>query len=167
MILGIFDRYYYYQNIIIDTRGQSDTFVRLLVAHAQEHLTKKYGNHFLHLLLSPANPLEFNCVSKFIVLLMGHGSIQEDRHKVEQFHFLWNSSTFCGTKSRKCGTAPHKVGQHPRRPSPWQYPRRPTQSGTVPLFVEQFHFLWNSSTIRGIGPVSGSHFNKLWKRRPN
>ena len=24
------------------------------------------------------------------------GSIQEDRHKVEQLHFLWNSSTFCG-----------------------------------------------------------------------
>ena len=23
------------------------------------------------------------------------GSIQEDRHKMEQFHFLWSSSTFC------------------------------------------------------------------------
>ena len=30
-----------------------------------------------------------------------------------------------------------------------QYPRRPTQSGTVPLFVEQFHFLWKSSKICG------------------
>ena len=27
----------------------------------------------------------------------------------------------------------------------WQHPRRPTKSGTVPLFVEQFHNLWNSS----------------------
>ena len=39
------------------------------------------------------------------------GSIQEDRHKVEQFHFLWNSSNFCGTASQKCGTAPKKVEQ--------------------------------------------------------
>ena len=32
------------------------------------------------------------------MLLIGiYGSIQEDRHKVEQFHFLWNSSTFYGT----------------------------------------------------------------------
>ena len=28
---------------------------------------------------------------------------------VEQFHFLWNSSTICGTASNKCGTAPQKV----------------------------------------------------------
>ena len=28
------------------------------------------------------------------------GSIQEDRQKVEQFHFLWNSSTFYGTVSQ-------------------------------------------------------------------
>ena len=33
-----------------------------------------------------------------------------------------------------------------------QYPRRPTQSGTVPLFVEQFQFLWNSSTVCGTVP---------------
>ena len=52
------------------------------------------------------------------------GSIQEDRHKVEQFHFcgtvpqfveqfhnLWNSSTICGTVSQKYGTAPQKVEQ--------------------------------------------------------
>ena len=38
------------------------------------------------------------------------GSIQEDRHKVEQFHFLWNSSTNSGTASQKCGTAPPKSG---------------------------------------------------------
>ena len=38
------------------------------------------------------------------------GSIQEDRHKVEQFHFLWNSSTKSGTASQKCGTAPPKSG---------------------------------------------------------
>ena len=30
-----------------------------------------------------------------------------------------------------------------------QYPRRLTQSGTVPLFVEQFYKKWNSSTICG------------------
>ena len=62
------------------------------------------------------------------------GNIQEDRHKVEQFHFLWNSSTFfrscdpkveqlykkveqlykkveqvlkAGHSSTKCGTATH------------------------------------------------------------
>jgi hypothetical protein len=28
-----------------------------------------------------------------------------------------------------------------------QYPRRPTQSGTVPLFVEQFQKKWNWSTF--------------------
>ena len=28
-----------------------------------------------------------------------------------------------------------------------QYPRRPTQGGIVPLFMEQFHKKWNSSTI--------------------
>ena len=28
------------------------------------------------------------------------GSIQEDRHKVEQFPFLWNSSTICGTEGQ-------------------------------------------------------------------
>ena len=39
------------------------------------------------------------------------GSIQEDRDKVEQFHFLWNSSTICGTASQKMWTAPKKVEQ--------------------------------------------------------
>ena len=39
------------------------------------------------------------------------GSIHEDRHKVEQFHFLWNSSTFCGTASQQCGIAAKKVEQ--------------------------------------------------------
>ena len=50
-----------------------------------------------------------------------------------------------------------------------QYPRRPTQSGTVPLFVEQFHNLWNSvpkmwnsSPKSGTGPEIGSLFHKLW-----
>ena len=49
------------------------------------------------------------------------GSIQEDRQKVEQFHFhgtvpqkveqfhkKWNSSTIRGTVSQKCGIAPPK-----------------------------------------------------------
>ena len=39
------------------------------------------------------------------------GSIQEDRHKVEQFHNLWNCSTFCGSGFQKCGTAPQRVEQ--------------------------------------------------------
>ena len=40
------------------------------------------------------------------------GSIQEDRHKAEQFHFfVQNSSTVCRTASQKCGTAPQKVEQ--------------------------------------------------------
>ena len=34
------------------------------------------------------------------------GSTQEDRYKVEHFHFLCNSSTICGTASQKCGTGP-------------------------------------------------------------
>ena len=42
---------------------------------------------------------------------IGYGSIQEDRHKVEQFHFMWNSSTICGTAAQKCGTAPQNVEQ--------------------------------------------------------
>ena len=49
-----------------------------------------------------------------------------------------------------------------------QYSRRPTQSGTVPLFMEQFQFLWNSvpkmwnsSTKSGTGAESGSLFHKL------
>ena len=33
-----------------------------------------------------------------------------------------------------------------------QYPSRPTKSETVPLFVEQSHFLWNSSTFCGTVP---------------
>ena len=62
-----------------------------------------------------------------------------------------------------------------------QYPRRPTQSGTVPLFVEQFHNLWNSSTIcgtasqkcgtapkkSGTSAESGSLFHKLWNSSTN
>ena len=72
-------------------------------------------------------------------------SIQEDRHKVEQFHFLWSSSKICGTTSQKCGTAPQKVEQvlKARHCS--------TDCGTVPQFVEQLllkvtcHFkMWNS-----------------------
>ena len=58
-------------------------------------------------------------------------------------------------------------------PKTGQYPRRPTQSGTVPLFMEWFHNLWNSvpkmwnsSPKSGTGPVSGSQFNKLWNRGP-
>ena len=39
------------------------------------------------------------------------GSIQEDRRKVEQFHFFWNIPTICGTASHKFGTAPQKVEQ--------------------------------------------------------
>jgi hypothetical protein len=69
-----------------------------------------------------------------MILIPMLGSIQEDRHKVEQFHFLWNSSTFfrscdpkaeqlykkveqlykkveqvlkAGHSSTKCGTATH------------------------------------------------------------
>ena len=38
------------------------------------------------------------------------GSIQEGRQKVKQLHFLWSSSTICGTASQKCGTAPPKSG---------------------------------------------------------
>ena len=37
------------------------------------------------------------------------GNIQEDRHKVEQFHIAWNSSTNCGPGSEKFGTALQKV----------------------------------------------------------
>ena len=44
----------------------------------------------------------------------------------------------------------------------WQHPRRPTQSGTVPLFVEQFHFLWNSSTFCGTVPQFVEQFHNLW-----
>ena len=39
------------------------------------------------------------------------GSIQEDRHKVEQFHFLWNGSTICGTASQKMRNSSQKVEQ--------------------------------------------------------
>ena len=46
-----------------------------------------------------------------------------------------------------------------------QYPRRPTQSGTVPLFVEQFHFLWNSSTFCGTASQKcGTAPQKKWNR---
>ena len=41
------------------------------------------------------------------IMMIDSGSIQEDRHKVEQFHFLWNSST-------KSGTVPQFVGQCPK-----------------------------------------------------
>jgi hypothetical protein len=57
-----------------------------------------------------------------------------------------------------------------------QYPRRPTQSGTVPLFVEQFHIfqvMWSKSGTAlqksgtalqksGTGPKSGSQFQNMW-----
>jgi hypothetical protein len=33
--------------------------------------------------------------------------------------------------------------------NPWQYPRRPTQSGTVPHFVKQFQKKWNCSKFSG------------------
>ena len=55
--------------------------------------------------------------------------------------------------------SPSKIGQ---------YPRRPTQSETVPPFVEQFHNswigvpkMWNSSSKSGTGAESGSLFHKL------
>ena len=50
-----------------------------------------------------------------------------------------------------------------------QYPRRPTQSGTVPNFVEQLHNfwnsvpkIWNSSPKSGTGAECGSLFHNLW-----
>ena len=39
------------------------------------------------------------------------GSIQEDRHKVEQFYFLWNSSTFFGSCDPKAEQLYKKVEQ--------------------------------------------------------
>ena len=59
------------------------------------------------------------------------GSIQEDRHKVEQFHFLWNSSTICGTVTQKCGTALQKVEQVLKAG------HCSTNCGTVPQKVKQ------------------------------
>ena len=43
------------------------------------------------------------------------GSIQEDRHKVEQFHFLWNSSTFYGTVPQFVEQRPKNVEQLPKK----------------------------------------------------
>jgi hypothetical protein len=81
-----------------------------------------------------ANEVVFRCtfnrpaqVAIIVTEVSALGSIQEDRHKVEQFHFLWNSSTFfrscdpeaeqlykkveqvlkAGHSSTKCGTATH------------------------------------------------------------
>ena len=42
------------------------------------------------------------------------GSIQEDRHKVEQFRFLWNSSTFYGTVPQFVEQRPKNVEQRPK-----------------------------------------------------
>ena len=55
------------------------------------------------------------------------GSIQEDRHKVEQFHNLWNSVPKMWNSSPKSGTGP--------------------EIGLL------FHKLWNSSTICGTAPA--------------
>ena len=59
-----------------------------------------------------------DCFSKVTLSLSFHGSLSsklgsfpDDRHKVEKFHFLWNSSTISGTASQKCGTALQKVEQ--------------------------------------------------------
>ena len=43
------------------------------------------------------------------------GSIQEDRYKVEQFHFLWNSSTFYGTVPQFVEQRPKNVEQLPKK----------------------------------------------------
>ena len=59
------------------------------------------------------------------------GSIQEDRHKVEQFHFLWNSSTICGTASQKMWNSLQKVEQVLKAG------HCSTNYGTVPQFVDQ------------------------------
>ena len=58
------------------------------------------------------------------------GSIQEDRHKVEQFHNLWNSVPKMWNSSPKSGTGP--------------------EIGSL------FHKLWNSSTICGTAPPKSS-----------
>ena len=73
------------------------------------------------------------------------GSIQEDWHKVEHFHFLWNTSTICGTASQNCGTAPQKVEQVLKAGHCL------TNCGTVPQKVAQlllnvacYFKMWNS-----------------------
>ena len=53
----------------------------------------------------------------FAQRMRGMGSIQEDRHKVEQFHFLWNSIPKMWNSSPK--------------------------SGAGPVSGSQFHKLWN------------------------
>ena len=68
------------------------------------------------------------------------GSIQEDQHKVEQSHFLWNSPTICRTAYQKCWTAPQKVEQVLKAG------HCSTNYGTVLQFVEQFNNLWNGSS---------------------
>ena len=81
---------------------------------------------FLQILL----PIELIQNSKFKVFLFG--SIQEDRHKVEQFYFLLNSSTFYGTVPQFVEQCPKNVEQLPK-------------IGTGPEIRSLFQNLWNSS----------------------
>ena len=75
------------------------------------------------------------------------GSIQEDRRKVEQFHFLWNSSTKSGAVPLFLEQCPKNVEQCPKNAE--QCPKNVEQlpkSGTVAEIG------WNSSTICGTVP---------------
>ena len=80
------------------------------------------------------------------------GSIQEDRHKVEQFHFLWNSSTICGTAPQFVEQRPKNVEQLPKKVEQvLKAGRCFTNCGTVSQRVEQlllkvacYFKMWNS-----------------------
>ena len=65
------------------------------------------------------------------------GSIQEDQNKVEQFHFLWNSCTICGTVPQFVKQRLKNVKQLPKK---WN---RCWKRVAVQQIVEQFHNLWN------------------------
>ena len=81
---------------------------------------------YLHVFLQILLPIELIQNSTFKVFF---GSIQEDRHKVEQFYFLLKSSTFYGTVPQFVEQRLKNVEQLPK-------------SETGPESGSQFKKLW-------------------------